>query len=80
MKRYFFHLSGSGWEPDRVGTELASDNAAELIGIEYAGEVIKSEPQRLKRGRMRLDVHDEARDFGFAIEISMVVGFRLAPT
>ena len=52
MRRYFFDLSDGGWEPDRIGTELRDDDAAQHEAIRFAGEVLKHEPGRLQRGEV----------------------------
>jgi hypothetical protein len=72
VKRYYFDLSGGGWEPDRIGTELADDSAAKEEAIRFAGEVLRDEPHRLAQGPMRVDVHDRGLSFRFTIEVRLV--------
>lgn len=71
MLRYFFDLSDGGWEPDEIGTELPDVDAAHREAIRFAGEVLKSEPRRLSKGEMRVDVHDGAHSFAFAIVVRL---------
>ena len=71
MRRYFFDLSDGGWEPDRIGTELRDDAAAQQEAIRFAGEMLKHEPGRLQHGEVRVNVHDEDPSVRFAVVVQL---------
>lgn len=69
MKRYFFHVSGSGWQPDSIGTEMNGDEDARCAAIRLAGEIMCYEPQQLAEGQMNIDLHDQAMEFRMRIAV-----------
>ena len=73
MKRYFFDLSDGGWEPDRSGTELPDNAAAQRAAILFMSEMLRDVPQYLGKGRMRVDVHDEELTVRFSIVVDLVM-------
>ena len=73
MKRYYFDLSDGGWEPDRIGTKLPNEAAAQREAIRFVGEMLKGEPGCLSRGQMRVDVHDEELTVRFSVAVTLTM-------
>ena len=50
VPRYFFNVHDGRCEIDTEGTELADQNAARLMGVQLAGEILKDEGHRQMLG------------------------------
>lgn len=60
MPRYHFGSVDGQREADPEGTELADDRAAQSVAIQYAGEVLQSEPDLLwNKGQWRVEVTND---------------------
>ena len=60
MPRYHFASVDGHREPDDDGMELADDEAAQLMAVKYAGEVLHSDPRELwGNGQWRVEVTND---------------------
>ena len=60
MPRYFFHCADGVRDPDREGTVLADDHAAQVAAVAFAGETLKHSPGTLwDKGQWRVEVTGE---------------------
>ena len=60
MPRYHFSSVDGKREPDPEGSVLVNDEAAQAMAIQYAGEVLKSDPGLLwSHGHWRVEVTDD---------------------
>lgn len=60
MTRYHFTTANGGLCKDPEGTELASDAEAKIMAVQFAGEVLASEPKMLWRdGQFKVEVSDD---------------------
>lgn len=68
MPRYHFHSAdGRRWS-DEEGSELASDEAARVEAVRFAGEMLRGNPTELWRhGQWRVEVTDEENVLLFTI-------------
>lgn len=61
MPRYHFHSADGSRDPDPEGTELPDDAAAQLAAVQFAGEVLRDDPDKLwQAGQWRVEVTDDA--------------------
>lgn len=68
MPRYHFALFDGTREPDHEGIELADDQAAQACAMKYAGEIMKSDPNRvLKNGQCRVEVTNHSGALLFTV-------------
>ena len=68
MPRYFFGSVDGQREPDEEGEELPNLEAAQLHAMQYAGEVLKSDPALLwKHGQWRVEVTDDTGELLFTV-------------
>lgn len=57
MPRYFFHCADGARDPDRDGTVLADDAAAQVAAVTFAGETLQHSPGSLwEKGQWRVEV------------------------
>jgi len=72
VPRYFFNVHDGRSEIDTEGTELTSHDAAQLTGVQLAGEILKDEARRRKLGgTWRLEVLEEAGVLVCRIDVSI---------
>ncbi|PZR79452.1 MAG: hypothetical protein DI537_41040 [Stutzerimonas stutzeri] len=64
-------MSGSGWQPDIIGSKMQSDAHAREAAIRFAGEVMRYEPQQLAQGTFRIDLHDHSMEFRMMIDVTL---------
>lgn len=58
--RYHFDCVDSYREHDEEGTDLPDEEAARVMAVQFAGEVLKSDPETVWRsGQWRVEVADE---------------------
>ena len=68
MPLYHFHCADRSRQPDAEGTELPDDRAAQQMAVEFAGEVLKGDPQLLwRKGQWRVEVTDDANVLLFTV-------------
>lgn len=72
MPRYFFNVHDGRSELDTNGTELTSREAARLMAVQLAGEILRDEAHRQTLGdAWRLEVADEAGEIAWLVEVSV---------
>ena len=60
MFRYFFHTKDGGRSRDQEGVVLASDDAARIEAIRFAGDMLRDDPHLLLDGaEFRVELVDE---------------------
>ena len=68
MPRYHFGSVDGHREPDKEGMELSNLEAAKAHAMEYAGDVLKSDPAVLWRhGQWRVEVTDDNGELLFTV-------------
>ncbi len=68
MPRYHFGSVDGRPEPDPDGLELASEEEARTVAVQYAGEVLQSDPHLLwAHGQWRVEVTDDAGKLLFTL-------------
>ncbi|MFB0488372.1 hypothetical protein ABIE45_000958 [Methylobacterium sp. OAE515] len=74
VPRYFFNVHDGRSEIDTEGTELADQDAARLMGVQLAGEILKDEGYRQMLGdTWHLDVLDGADGVVCRVDVSVSV-------
>ncbi|MBX7535836.1 hypothetical protein LCM19_05805 [Qipengyuania flava] len=71
MPRYFFDLHDNFTETDDLGTELLDDPAARIAAVQFAGEVLKNEPEILEVGTLQIDARDTEGNILFTVDIRL---------
>lgn len=68
MPRYFFHSANGERDLDQEGVDLPNGAAAQLAAVQYAGEMLRFQPQELwNMGHWRVEVTDTNRRLLFTI-------------
>jgi hypothetical protein len=58
--RYFFNLAGAVHDPDNAGVELPDMEAARVLSVVHAAEIIRDRPQVVWEGdEVRVEVTDD---------------------
>ncbi len=74
MHRYFFHTADGQVFRDRVGTELANEDAARIEAARLLGQLVNERPADVWRDDdFRITVTDEADLILFTIDVAAVV-------
>jgi hypothetical protein len=70
--RFFFNLAGAVYDPDNLGVELPTIQAARVLSVVHASEIIRDRPELVWSGdEVRVEVSD---DRGLVLFTVMVVG------
>jgi hypothetical protein len=73
VPRYYFHTAGDGQDRDDEGVELATDAAARVEAIQFAGAVMRDQPDVLWDGReFRVFVTNEWQALLFTIVMKAI--------
>jgi hypothetical protein len=68
MPIYHFHSVDGSRDPDPDGVELENDTTAQHVAMQFAGEVLKSEPEQIwSNGQWRVEVTDDDNILLFTI-------------
>lgn len=71
-ERFYFDVSGPGWEPDRVGVLLRDSRAAHIEGVRLAGRIAADDPVLAVEGALRVNVRSEENPLLFSVVVSSV--------
>ena len=73
MPRFFFHVFDGKDLRDDIGTELSDFDAAQVVAIRFAGEILRDEAHRIEVGQeWRMDVTDESNLVLLRLDFSAV--------
>lgn len=74
MPRYFFNVHDGHSEHDTEGTELTGVDAARVLAVQLAGEVLRDDAHRQSRGETWcLEVLSEAGGIVCSVNVSVSV-------
>lgn len=72
MPRYFFNTSDGRKDRDDLGVVLADDHAVRVYAVQYAGELLKSEPESISQGvALHVCVQGERGDELFSVNCDL---------
>lgn len=79
MARYFFNVVEDDHKVDSIGTDYASPEIARMEAVRFAGEMLKSEPERVWKGaELRIEATDAWGTILFTLLIAGVDAEALA--
>lgn len=79
MARYYFHIVEDDHKVDTLGADYLDPQIARMEGVRFAGELLRSEPERLWKGaEIRIEATDEWGTVLFTILLSGVDAEALA--
>ena len=73
MARYFFNVVEDDHTVDTVGADYLDQEIARMEAVRFAGEILRSEPERLWKGmELRVEATDQWGTLLFTILVSGV--------
>ncbi|UIY45679.1 DUF6894 family protein [Methylobacterium radiotolerans] len=73
MPRFYFHVFDGKDQRDDLGAELPDFDAARVVAIRFAGEILKDEAHQIALGHeWRMDVTDASDMILFRLDFSAV--------
>ena len=73
MARYYFNIVEDDHKVDAIGADYLDPEIARMEAVRFAGEILRSEPERLWKGtELRIEATDEWGTVLFTILISGV--------
>ncbi len=74
MPLYHFHSADGVRQNDESGTDLPNDEAARLVAVRFAGEMLNDHPRELwEHGQWRVEVTNDKNILLFTV-ITLAVG------
>ena len=79
MARYFFNIVEDGHKVDAIGADYLDPEIARMEAVRFAGEILRSEPERVWKGaELRVEATDAWGTVLFTIVITGVDAEALA--